>query len=253
MNAIIFRWSIWGNDSQNLDMLFYSISSFRRFFGSGHEYIVYTDNPQNVSDNVKKLADVRLFPKNCLFNFKSKPTWQKWCAGPRLDSDKTEFFIDSDVFLVNQPKEIEKFLSDDKYKFAILDEFKGESWQHGVMTRRATKDTPFVNAGLFIQKHGSDITADFLDELNWWKENIKIEDQTHYDEQGALAVALTKYLMKGELLVLPKDKYTLINRDLNTGIDDLNTLTLFHAMGKERYAYHKFLPELKRQLTSSGK
>ncbi len=243
---MIFRWTFWGDNSKNMEMLYYSISSFKHFFGSDHSYIVYTDNLAMVSDEVKDIAHVKVFPEDGLFNIKSKATWLKWCPNPRLNINETEFYVDSDVFLVKYPHEVDDFIKNPKQKFAILDEFKGEYWQHGSMHRKASPSTPYVNAGFFIQKAGCDITEDLLKEYQWWKENIKPEEQTHHDEQGSLAIALTKYVSNGELFILPKTKYALMSEDQNSDIKSLDGITLFHATWPEHPAFYKFLPELKK-------
>jgi hypothetical protein len=241
---MIFRWSIWGDHiSKNIELLRYSIMSFKKQFGDDHKYIVYTDVQSEVSrylDNVG--ADIRQFPKpeDSIFSISSKATWMKWCPTSRLDINQTEFYVDSDVFLLKFPKEIESFLSNQNYGFAIMDEYCGQSWQHGVMARKATDKTPFVNAGLFIQKAGFDITESLIKEFEWWKENIKSEEQTHHDEQGALAIALTKPLQDGQLYVLPKDKYMLIGPNENKDINNLDKVVLFHAVYPDHPAFYIF-------------
>ena len=240
---MIFRWSIWGGHiSKNIELLRYSVLSFRKRFGSGHQYIIYTDNPCFVSKQLDTDVDVREFfsDKNSQFCVASKATWSKWCPSPRLDINQDEFYIDSDVFLLKYPKEIDLFLSNSKIKFAIMDEFFGQPWQHGAMRKKATSDTPFVNAGFFIQKAGYDISDDLIKEFDWWRENVKYDEQTHHDEQGALAVVLTKYLVNGELFILPKKKYILISETSNAGIENLDNVTLFHATYPTHPAFYKF-------------
>ncbi len=240
---MIFRWSIWGEHvSKNIELLRYSIFSFKNQFNSNHQYIVYTDNPSFVSKHLKTGIDIRRFPlkPNLRFCVTSKVTWWKWCPSPRLDIGQDEFYIDSDVFLLKYPEEIDVFLSDTGLKFAILDEFRGQPYQHGAMHRKATPDTPFVNAGFFIQKAGNDISEDLVRELDWWQENVKDEEQTHHDEQGALAVALTKYLAKGELYIFPKEKYMQISETSNPDIENLDDVTLFHATYPTHPAFYRF-------------
>lgn len=240
---MIFRWSIWGGHiSKNIELLRYSIFSFKKQFGDSHQYIVYTDNPEFVLQQLDTSADVRDFSsgKNSQFCIAAKATWLKWCPSSRLDINQTEFYIDSDVFLLKYPKEIDLFLSNAKLKFAITDEFLGQSWQHGAMRKGATIDTPFVNAGFFIQKTGYDISADLLKEFEWWRKNIREDEQTHHDEQGALAIALTKYFINGELYVFPKDSYMLIGENENTNIRSLDNVTLFHAVYPDHPAFYKF-------------
>lgn len=241
---MIFRWSIWGNhSSKNIELLRYSILSFKKHFGDNHQYIVYTSDVSKASEYLTgDLLEVRQFPgpNDSMFFVSSKATWMKWCPTSRLDIDQTEFYIDSDVFLLKFPEEIKSFLSDPKLKFAILDEYNGQSWQHGAMARKATKETLFVNAGLFIQKAGFDITDSLLSEYKWWKENIKSAEQTHHDEQGALSLALMDPYRKGELFILPKDKYMLIGPNENKDIQNLESVTLFHAVYPDHPAFYKF-------------
>lgn len=240
---MIFRWSIWGEHiSNNIELLRCSTLSFRKQFGSGHQYIIYTDNVKFVSKKLDTNVDVREFPldKNSRFCIASKATWMKWCPSARLDIDQDEFYIDSDVFLLKYPEEIDSILANPKIKFAIMDEFLGQPYQRGAMHRKATPDTPFVNAGFFLQKAGNDISSDLIKEFEWWQKNIKIDEQTHHDEQGALAVALTKYLTHGELFIFPKNKYMLISETSNAGIENLNNVTMFHATYPTHPAFYKF-------------
>ena len=240
---MIFRWSIWGNHiSKNIELLQYSILSFKKQFGNNHQYVVYTDNAEYVKKYLNETADVRQFPtsKESLFFVTSKATWLKWCPSARLDKNQTEFFVDSDVFLLRYPKEIDLFLANPNMKFAIMDEFLGQSWQHGSMHKRATPNTPYVNAGFFVQKIGCDISDDLIKEFKWWQKNIKDDEQTHHDEQGALAVSLTKYLVNKELCILPKNTYMLIGENENTNINDLKDVTLLHAVYPDHPAFYKF-------------
>jgi hypothetical protein len=240
---MIFRWSIWGKHTSNfIELLHYSILTFKKQFGNDNQYIVYTDNIHIVSDYFDKHIDVRQFPdkEHSVFYESSKATWMKWCPTSRLDVGQTEFYVDSDVFLLKYPKEIDSFLSDSYMKFAILNEFFGQSWQHGVMSKKADSSTPFVNAGFFVQKAGYDISNDLIREYKWWQKNVKINEQTHHDEQGALAIALSKYQKSSELYILPKNKYILIGENENTDIENLDDITLFHAVYPEHPAFYKF-------------
>ena len=240
---MIFRWSIWGDHiSKNIELLRYSVLSFKKHFGGDHQYVVYTDNVEFVYGYLDETIDIRQFPsgENSLFCIASKATWLKWCPSSRLDINQTEFYIDSDVFLLKYPKEIDLFLSNPDMKFAIMDEFFGQPWQHGAMRKKATLDTPFVNAGFFIQKAGHDISGDLIKEFEWWRKNIKNDEQTHHDEQGALAIALTKHFINGELYILPKDTYMLIGENENTNITSLDDITLFHAVYPDHPAFYKF-------------
>ncbi len=240
---MIFRWSIWrGHISKNIELLRYSVLSFRKQFGSNHQYIIYTDNAGFVSKQLDAGVDIREFPsdENSQFCITSKATWLKWCPSSRLDVNQDEFYVDSDVFLLKYPEEIDLILSNPKIKFAIMDEFFGQPYQHGAMHKKATLDTPFVNAGFFIQKTGHDISNDLIKEFDWWRKNIKYNEQTHHDEQGALAAALTRYFANDELFILPKKKYMLISETSNADIENLDNVTLFHATYPTHPAFYKF-------------
>jgi hypothetical protein len=240
---MIFRWSIWGEHiSKNIELLRYSVLSFKKQFGNNHQYIIYTDNSQFISEQLGVIADIREFfsGKSSQFYIASKATWLKWCPSSRLDINQTELYIDSDVFLLKYPKEIDLFLSNPKMKFAIMDEFFGQPWQHGAMRKKASLDTPFVNAGFFIQKTGYDISNDLIKEFKWWQKNVKSDEQTHHDEQGALAIALTKYFVDGELYIFPKDAYMLIGENENINVRRLDDITLFHAVYPDHPAFYKF-------------
>lgn len=240
---MIFRWSIWGtHKKQNAELLKYSILSFKHHFGNEHDYVVCTDDVNAIDEIISDLASVIDFNENIksIYNIESKATWKKWCPRVRLDINQTEIYIDSDVFLLKYPSEIENLIAEPKIKYAIMDEFYGQPWQHGAMIKKAIGETPFVNAGLFIQKEGCDISTDLEREFTWWKENIPFSEQTHHDEQGALAIALTLYHVTGELSVLPKDKYMLIGPNENKDIENIESITLFHAVYPEHPAFYKF-------------
>lgn len=244
---MVFRWTIWGDKENTKELLRYSVLSFQKFFGKEHRYIIITDNKNSLSGLITDVEIIE-FKQNDLFNIDSVATWKKWCPSPRISINEHEFYVDSDVFLVNYPTEILDFLNNEKYKFAILDEFKGQSWQHGSMCKKATDQTPYVNAGLFIQKSSFDITQDLFEEFDWWNKNITKDEVKHHDEQGSLAIALTKYHMNNEILILPKDQYLLIGENENIDIDSLENVKLFHAVYPTHPAFHKFKNDLDRIL-----
>jgi hypothetical protein len=238
---MIFRWSIWGQHKRrSLELLRYSILTFRKHFGENHRYIIYTDSPDELG-KLNEIAEVLNYANHSReFDINSIATWKKWCPVVRIDINETEFYIDSDVFLIKYPTEVDLFIENPKLKFGILDEFKGQSWQHGAMQKKGIKGAPFVNAGFFVQKAGSSISSDLLREKKWWEENIPKEDQTHHDEQGALAIALSEYLTNGELYIFPKEKYMLIGPNENIDIENLDEVTMFHAVYPDHPAFYRF-------------
>jgi hypothetical protein len=244
---MIFRWTLWGmHKVESVELLKYSIMSFKHHFGDAHEYVIGTDNVESLKEKIGEIARIIDFNEDgpSIYDIQTKATWKKWCPRVKIDNSKTEIYVDSDVFLLKYPKEFDDIINNPKIKFAIMDEFFGQPWQHGAMQRKATKDTPFVNAGLFIQKAGVTIENELLSELKWWSENIPKEEQTHHDEQGALAIALTPYFLKGELAILPKDRYMLIGPNENKDIENLNNVTMFHAVYPEHPAFYKFKQNL---------
>lgn len=247
---MIFRWSIWGsNKEKSLELLKYSVLSFKKQFGKNHRYIIYTDSSNelvNQFSNIAEVLDFKEFKNEC--DIDSITTWRKWCPTARIDISETEFYVDSDVFLLKYPKEVDEFINNPKLKFGILDEFNGQSWQHGAMQKKGVKEAPFVNAGFFVQKAGYSISDDLLKEKRWWEENISKEEQGHHDEQGCLAIALTKYLKNGELYIFPKDKYMLIGPNENKNIKSLGNVVMFHAVYPDHPAFYKFKDVLDRVL-----
>ena len=240
---MIFRWTIWGDyKEKSIELLKYSILSFQCHFGKQHRYIVAADDMESVKNNIGIIAELIDFKEygESVYDIESKATWKKWCPRVRIDIHETEIYVDSDVFLLQYPKEIDEIIADPKIKFAIMDEYRGQLWQHGAMQRKSIINTPFVNAGFFIQKAGFNISSELERELDWWKENISKEDQTHHDEQGALAIALTPYLLKGELSILPKDRYMLIGPNENNTVKSLDDVIIFHAVYPDHPAFYKF-------------
>ena len=152
---MIFRWSFWGTHlANNAELLKCSVLTFKQHFGNGHDYVVCTDNTNIVEEIVGGIASVIDFNQGgkSIYDIESKATWKKWCPKVRLDINKTEIYIDSDVFLLKFPSEIEQLIADPKIKFAIMDEFCGQPWQHGAMKNKITDSTPFVNCILRANK-----------------------------------------------------------------------------------------------------
>ena len=244
---MIFRWSIWGlHKTKSLELLTYSILSFKHHFGDAQEYVVCTDDVVLLEHEVGNIAQIIDFNEDekSIFDIESKATWKKWCPRVKLDIDATEIYIDSDIFLIKYPIEIEKLIADPRIKFAVMDEYLGQPWQHGAMQRKSTGETPFINAGIFIQKAGFSIAENLEHELDWWKQHILPADQTHHDEQGALAISLTPYCKEGKVCILPKEKYMMIGPNENKDVDNLENVTMFHAVYPDHPAFYKFKDHL---------
>lgn len=235
---MILRWAVWGEVAQSQEMLQCSINSFRKYFGEEHTYVLATDQPQKVSE----INGVRVIPfdNEDLFSVDSHTTWRKWAPNARLDITQDEIYVDADVFLVNYPTEIFNFLNNDKYNFAILGEHDPQEWQHGIMHSLAKPETPFVNAGLFIQKAGHSVASDLEYYYQWWKNNVDYRERQKHDEQGSLAISLTEAYKNKTLYVFPQEKYRLIGVPEVDSIDSLDSVELFHATYPSHPAFYKF-------------
>src|SRR5690349_11168833 len=104
---MLFRWSIWGDKPRTLEMLRYSIATFRATFGGCAEYRVYTDEPLEVATAVGDLASTLAYDEHptVTFDVDSPATWRKWCPAVRVTEHQTEVYVDSDVFIVGDPVE----------------------------------------------------------------------------------------------------------------------------------------------------
>ena len=250
---MIFRWSSWGNKSQLDTLLYYSISSFQHFFGfENHKYLLFTDDISGHSESLLGLVEVNLFSDfTSPFNIESRATWRKWIPSLRIDINQAECYVDSDVFLLKPPKEIFDFLENKTVKFCILDEFEGDGWQHGCFEKYPTETKLYINAGLFIQNSGADITENLLPLFDWWQSNVPNDMHSHHDEQGALATALTSYYLRNQLTVLPKEKYMIVSKYQNSDLRDLSNVTLLHSTYPNHPAFFKFKDDI-TQILQNG-
>ena len=84
---MIFRWSIWcQNKEKNLELLKYSVLSFKKQFGKNHRYIIYTDSPHELVDKLGNIAEVVDFnSSNNEYGVDSITTWRKWRPTARIN------------------------------------------------------------------------------------------------------------------------------------------------------------------------
>jgi len=240
---MIFRGSIWGDIDSSKEMLEYSIQSFQHYFGWDHKYVVATDKPHKLAD----IEGIRILPftSEDLFGVDSHTTWRKWAPMARLDITQDEIYVDADVFMVNNPIEIHRFLADERFGFGILGEHDPQPWQHGVMQDVAFPETPFVNAGFFVQKSGYSISEELISQYRWWLENIPVKERQKHDEQGAIAIALTEAYKNGQVHVFTKERFKLIGVPEVDSFDNLDGLELIHATYPTHPAFYKFKDELR--------
>lgn len=239
---MIFRWSIWGDIDSSKEMLRYSIKSFQHYFGDEAKYVVATDKPYKLSD----IEGIRILPfdSDDMFSVDSNATWRKWAPAARLDITQDEIYVDADVFMVSDPIEIHHFLQNDQFDFGILGEHDPQPWQHGVMQDVVSPDTPFVNAGFFVQKSGHSIQKELEEQYNWWQSNVPLRERQKHDEQGAVAISLTEPYKQGRVHVFTQERFKLIGVPEVDSFDNLEGLELFHATYPTHPAFHKFKNDL---------
>lgn len=173
------------------------------------------------------------------------PTWNKWYPTPRFAPDQVEVHVDCDVFLLDEPTEIRKFCKQPgQHKYLVLQEAFGEDWQYGSMRCRVRHSMPFINAGFFAQHATADITEELSREYRWWIVNVAQSKTTFHDEQGALAAALGDYFIRGDVYLLPRDRYRIISPRSNPELTDLSGTVLIHTTYPEHPAFRQFYKEI---------
>lgn len=235
---MLFRWSVWGDIDSHKEMLGYSIRSFKHYFGENHEYVVATDQPNKLAD-VDGIT-ILPFDYDDMFCLDSKPTWKKWSPTARIDITQDEIYLDADVFLVGDPIELNSFLKNDHVNFGIMDEYSPQPWQHGAMRKFALPDTPFVNAGIFVQKAGHSIEPELITQYEVWKNNVSLAEMEHHDEQGCLAIALTDFYRQGKVHVFTQERFRLIDLPKVDSVHTLDGIEVMHAAYPSHPAFYKF-------------
>lgn len=239
---MLFRWSVWGDIDASKEMLEYSIRSFQHYFGDEASYVVTTDKPYKISD----IPGIKIieFDSNSMFYADSHTTWNKWAPTSRIDITQDEIYVDADVFMVSNPIEIHHLLQNEDFDFAILGEHDPQPWQHGVMQDIVSPDTPFVNAGFFVQKSGHSIQDELLQHYKWWQENVPVKERQKHDEQGSVAMCLTEPYKQGRVHIFTQERFKLIGVPEVDSIDSLDGLELIHATYPTHPAFHKFKDRL---------
>ncbi len=240
---MLFRWSIWGEKKQNLEMLLYSISSFRIYFGNSARYVVYTDEPSEVSNRLGCTTEVYSYNTHSsrCFDISSIATWRKWCPVVRLVPGKIEFYVDSDIFIVGQPNEILGFCAGvSGNRFMTMQESIAARWCFGRFDSRVSICSPPINAGLIGQQPQADLTFNLLNEFRWWQENITPEEATFHDEQGAVVAALFPYITEGLVDLLSTERYRIVSPRSNSDLNELSNVALIHTTYPDHPGFHKF-------------
>jgi len=179
------------------------------------------------------------------FYVETKSMWRKWCPWPRLDRTCHEFYVDADVFIVSTPTELWRFcLEPSGRNFVVLREAPGSPAYFGNFGSRVAPILPPINAGLFGQRAGVDLTPDLLVELEWWKAHYSAGGAHVQDDQGAIAAALSHHYLQEQVEFLPQERYRIISPTSNRALTSLDGVAAFHATHPHHPAFHRFRSEV---------
>lgn len=253
MLSTLFRWSIWGNKKYLIEPLSYSVGTFRRAFGDEARYVVCTDEPGEMKARLGEAIEIVSFGRFDVgpFNVDARTTWRKWCPTPRIDPSCTEFYVDSDVFLVGDPIELRRFSSEARVpSYLAFREVPGCPHKIGRFAPRVWQGIPPINAGLLGQRRGVDITKELLAELRWWSEQVPAIERESHDEQGAVVAVLSRYHLIGDLELLPQDRYRIVSPASNPDLRTLDGIVAVHATYPGHPAFHRFRTQIEAYMTS---
>jgi hypothetical protein len=249
--SIIFRWSIWGDKRPVLELLSYSINTFKHAFRNTARYVVCTDEPAALALAIDTGVDVLPYDSvpRPLFSIDSRATWKKWCPTPRLDSTSIEFYVDSDVFLVGEPVELRRFISAPSGPpYLALREAPGSPHKVGRFSSRILEGIPPINTGFLGQRAGFNITKELLDEFRWWEENIPKEQRESHDDQGAVVAILSRYYLIGLLELLPQERYMVVSPTSNRHVQQLKGVAAIHTTHSNHPGFERFRRQINEYL-----
>lgn len=240
---LLFRWSVWGDKKQLSELLCLSVSTFRRAFGAQARYVVGTDEPSALRDMLGPEVEIIPHGELATFGIDGTPTWRKWCPTARLSLRDTEFYVDSDVFLVGDPNEVRRFDHDPNARpFIVMREAPGSSPLVGRFATRVLPGIPPINTGFLGQRPGTDITAELSRELQWWLQNIPFERRTFHDEQGAVVAVLSQRYLLGHVELLSQERYVIVSPRSNPDLTSLDGAAAVHltmkAFALNRFRHH---------------
>lgn len=239
----LLRWSVWGPlVLETIPMLRDSILSFRKYFGPGAEYIVFTDRPHVVGPELATLATVMPYESAplCSYDWEGVTPWRKWAPTARWAPGRPEILIDSDVFCVGVPTELLNFCAAKGDAVCTLRETMPEWWCYGAFRAALEPTLPKINAGLVAQQSDANIHADLEALYRRWRSSVSSEQRTQHDEQGAIAVILREAERNGRAVALPLHRYLLLSPRSNAHIKSLDGLAMIHATYPDHPYYHLF-------------
>lgn len=243
---IVFRWSMWSPNPETLLLLNHSIGTFQHFFGDEAKYVVFTDDP-TLQGQLKVDAKVYLYHSFDTPDYLEPAiTWRKWAPRCRYYQDAIELRIDIDMFLVADPVEIKEFCRSGKCDYLITVENFKELWPYGNFSKLLEPEFIPINAGLVGQHVGADISDLLSKAYQWWKENIGHDEIKYHDEQGAVAFIFQPLIKRGEVMLLPPERYRVVCPLNDPPVESLQNIVLLHATYPEHPAFYQFLPEISR-------
>jgi hypothetical protein len=243
---VLFRWALWDPTVDMVEMLSHSIGTFQHFFGPDPEYLVYTDRPRFLREQLAVPATIAQMRTPTAEFLDNRATWNKWAPRFRHDVTATELHVDSDIFLVAEPTELHEFISSDWHDYVVTTEEFAERWPYGNFGPRLPDDFTPVNAGLIGQRAGHDLTASFRAAYRAWLEDLERVEVKYHDEQGAIALVLQEPIAQGRVRVLDPARYRVVCPLNDPPVERLDGIVGLHATYPDHPAYRKFLPEIAR-------
>ncbi|MEU4244945.1 hypothetical protein [Actinoplanes sp. NPDC026619] len=243
---VVFRWGLWKATPEYVEMLSHSIGTFRHFFGPDAAYVVYADDPSGLVRDLLVDAEVRpLDPPGAQY-LDPRATWLKWAPRFRHDPAATEFRVDADIFLLDDPVELREFIAGDGTDVLVTQEEYVERWPYGNYGPRLADGFVPINAGLVGQRAGCDLSEEIAEEYRWWSHFVEDHEVLYHDEQGAVAWVLQRYAARGRLRLLEHTRYRVVCPTNAVPVERLDGLVAMHATYPDHPAYHRFRSEISR-------
>lgn len=206
---LILRWSIGFQDTVKLDsfeqskydkiiwMTKLSIASFQKWFKNADYYLLYNgDDFTRFVDHfnvIEPLINIKIINQKTnyinQYNFTPRGVWWKWIPF-RIDKNKTEIAIDTDIICINEPTTWYEWINDEYSQFLITPERYdtvkentcGDLSNHPIL-----KNKHPLNCGVVGQKSEFDFSDTFFEIANGVNIGSTI-NSLFITEQGVLNV-----------------------------------------------------------------
>jgi len=193
---VVFRWPLREPAHAFISMVSRSVGTFKHFFGSEAEYLICTDEPGLVSRELATAVTVVDAKAPGAEFHDSRETWMKWTPRVRYAPAATEFYVDSDIFLLSEPMELREFIAGDGTDYLVTQEQFSEtcltarsacaskkSWRPIPLPRSKGRSRTFggrtgshrSTPRILGRRAGCDLTAQFRQQYRWWHDHL----QTH--------------------------------------------------------------------------